>query len=371
MNRMASLNRIIAILRKEFIQMARDRLTFGMMVGIPVMQLLLFGYAINTDARHLPTLIQMGDTGPAGRAIIQAMETSEYFDIIGIAASGQEVEEAMRDGTASFIVTIPPGFERDLARGERPQILLDVDASDPVAAGAGAGAFASIVQRALEPQLGEMRPPVETIVHRRFNPAGRTALNIVPGLLGTILTLTMAMMTSISLTRESERGTLEALLSTPTEPFEVMVGKITPYVFVGSLQILIMLAGARYLFGVPFMGGWLAFVVASALFVLVNLALGFLFSTVARSQMQAMQLTMFIFMPSFLLSGFMFPFAAMPHWAQAIGQAIPTTHFIRVVRAVMLKGAGLGDVWPHIWPLIVIFLVIATIAMRRYRRTLD
>ncbi|SDM86217.1 ABC transporter permease [Maricaulis salignorans] len=371
MNRFASLNRIIAILRKEFIQMTRDRLTFGMMVGIPVMQLLLFGYAINTDARHLPTLVEMGDSGPASRAIIQAMETSEFFDITGIAASPEEADIALRDGTASFVVTIPPNFERDLARGERPQILLDSDGSDPVAAGAGSGAFAGIVQRALEPYLGEMTPPVETVIHRRYNPAGRTALNIVPGLLGTILTLTMAMMTSISLTREAERGTLEALLSTPTEAFEVMIGKITPYVFVGSLQVAIMLAGARFLFGVPFLGSPLAFVIASALFIVVNLALGFLFSTVARSQMQAMQLTMFLFMPSFLLSGFMFPFAAMPQWAQALGQLIPTTHYIRVVRAVMLKGAELPDVWPSIWPMIVMCIVIAVVAIRRYRRTLD
>ncbi|MFT6462925.1 MAG: ABC-2 type transport system permease protein, partial [Maricaulis maris] len=314
---MKSLSRILAMLGKEFIQMLRDRLTFGMMVGIPVMQLLLFGYAINTDPRHLPTLVEMGDSGPASRAILQAMETSEYFDLIGTVAPGAEVETVMRDGQAAFIVTIPPGFERELARGERPQILLDADATDPVAAGAGAGAFATIVQQALEPMLGEMTPPVETIIHRRYNPAGRTALNIVPGLLGIILTMTMAMMTSMALTREAERGTLEALLSTPTRPHEVMIGKITPYVVVGFIQVAIMLLGARFLFGVPFEGSPPAFLAAVSLFILVNLALGFLFSTVARSQMQAMQLTFFAFLPSILLSGFMFPFAAMPHWAQA------------------------------------------------------
>jgi ABC-2 type transport system permease protein len=368
---MKSLSRILAILGKEFIQMLRDRLTFGMMVGIPVMQLLLFGYAINTDPRHLPTLVEMGDSGPASRAIVQAMETSEYFDIIGTVAPGAATENAMRDGAAVFIVTIPPGFERALARGERPQILLDADATDPVAAGAGSSAFATIVQQALEPMLGTLTPPVETIVHRRYNPAGRTALNIVPGLLGIILTMTMAMMTSMALTREAERGTLEALLSTPTRPHEVMIGKITPYVVVGFIQVGIMLAGARFLFGVPFEGSPLAFLVAVSLFILVNLALGFLFSTVARSQMQAMQLTFFAFLPSILLSGFMFPFAAMPHWAQAIGQAIPATHFIRAVREIMLKGAGLEHVWPQVWPLMVIFSVIATVAMLRYRQTLD
>ena len=368
---MTSLSRILAVIGKEFIQMLRDRLTFGMMVGIPIMQLLLFGYAINTDPRHLPTLVEMGDTGPASRAIVQAMVTSNYFDIEGVTTSREETDTTMREGRALFVVTIPPDFERELLRGERPQILLDTDASDPVAAGAGAGAFPTLVQQALEPVLGEMTPPVETVVQKRYNPAGRTALNIVPGLLGVILTMTMAMMTSMALTREAERGTLETLLATPTRPYEVMAGKITPYVFVGFIQVAIMLAGARFLFEVPFSGSPAAFAIAVSLFILVNLSLGFLFSTVARTQMQAMQMTFFVFMPSILLSGFMFPFAGMPAWAQIIGQALPTTHFIHAVRAIMLKGAQLPDVVGDIWPLCVIFAVIATIAMLRYRRTLD
>ena len=368
---MTSFSRILAMIGKEFIQMLRDRLTFGMMVGIPVMQLLLFGYAINTDPRHLPTLVEMGDNGPASRAILQGMETSNYFDLIGVTRSRAETDTALQTGEALFVVTIPPDFERDLLRGERPQILLDTDASDPVAAGAGTGAFPSIVQETLQPLLGDMTPPVETVIHRRYNPAGRTALNIVPGLLGVILTMTMAMMTSMALTREAERGTLETLLATPTRPYEVMIGKITPYVFVGFIQVVIMLAGARFLFGVPFLGSVPAFVICVSLFILVNLSLGFLFSTVARTQMQAMQMTFFVFLPSILLSGFMFPFAGMPVWAQTLGQALPTTHFIRAVRAIMLKGAELGDVVPEIWPLAVIFAVIATVAMLRYRRTLD
>ena len=367
----ASLSRIFAILGKEFIQMRRDRVTFAMMIGIPMMQLFLFGYAINTDPRHLPTMVEISETGPASRAILQAMETSQYFDIIGVSHDRSQSDAALRDGVASFVVSFAPGFERDLLRGERPQVLLDVDASDPVAAGAGSGAFGPLVQEALEPLLGEMLPPVETVIHRRYNPAGTTALNIVPGLLGVILTMTMAMMTSMALTREAERGTLEALLSTPARPFEVMIGKIAPFVFVGAAQVILMLLAARFLFGVPFLGDASAFVVAVTLFILVNLSLGFLFSTMARTQMQAMQMTFFIFMPSILLSGFMFPFAAMPGWAQTIGEAIPTTHFIRAVRAIMLKGAQLEDVWWNIWPLGVIFLVIATLAMARYRRTLD
>ena len=368
---MTSLSRILAIMGKEFIQMLRDRLTFGMMVGIPVMQLLLFGYAINTDPRHLPTLVEMGDNGPASRAITQALETSEYFDLIGLTTSAEETETALQSGDILFVVTIPPNFERDLLRGDRPQILLDADASDPVAAGAGAGAFPTLVQEALAPLLGEMNPPVQTVIHRRYNPAGRTALNIVPGLLGVILTMTMAMMTSMALTREAERGTLETLLASPTRPHEVMIGKITPYVFVGSIQVAILLAGARLLFGVPFLGSPLAFLAAVSLFIQVNLSLGFLFSTVARSQMQAMQMTFFIFLPSILLSGFMFPFAGMPAWAQPLGQALPTTHFIHAVRSIMLKGAGFEDVIHDILPLAVIFAVIATLAMLRYRRTLD
>jgi ABC-2 type transport system permease protein len=365
------LSRILAVMGKEFIQMLRDRLTFGMMVGIPVMQLLLFGYAINTDPRNLPTLVELGDNGPASRAILQAMETSEYFDLVGITPSPAETERALQQGEALFVVTIPPNFERDLLRRDRPQILLDADASDPVAAGAGSAAFPTLVQEALEPLLGEMTPPVETVIQRRYNPAGRTALNIVPGLLGVILTMTMAMMTSMALTREAERGTLETLLATPTRPHEVMIGKISPYVFVGFIQVVIMLAGARILFGVPFLGSPAAFSIAVALFILVNLSLGFLFSTIARSQMQAMQMTFFIFLPSILLSGFMFPYAGMPQWAQIIGQVLPTTHFIHAVRSIMLKGAGLADVMPDIWPLAVIFAVIATLAMLRYRRTLD
>ena len=367
----ASLSRVAAILAKEFIQMRRDRLTFGMMVGIPIMQLLLFGYAINTDPRHLPTFVEMGDTGPAARAIVQAMETSDYFDIEGVISGPDEADRLLREGEASFILTIPPNFERDLLRGDNPQLLLDVDASDPVAAGAGTGAFPSIVQEALIPILGERQLPVEPVIHRRYNPAGRTALNIVPGLLGIILTMTMAMMTSMALTKEAERGTLETLLATPTRPLEVMAGKIAPYIFVGAIQVILMLAGARLLFGVPFLGDPVAFTLAVALFILVNLSLGFLFSTVARSQMQAMQMTFFVFLPSILLSGFMFPFHGMPGWAQAIGQVLPTTHFIRAVRAIMLKGADFADVIPDLWPLALIFCVIATLAMLRYRRTLD
>ncbi len=365
-----SLLRVKAVLAKEFVQMRRDRLTFAMMVGIPIVQLLLFGYAINTDPRHLPTLVEMGDSGPAVRAVVQGMENSGYFTIKG-AASGEEADAALAAGEAIFVLTIPPNFERDLARGEHPKLLLDVDASDPVAAGAGAGAMPGVVQQALKPYVTSEAPPVETVIHRRYNPAGRTAVNIVPGLLGIILTMTMVLITAIAITRETERGTLEALLTSPAEPLEVMLGKITPYVFVGFVQVGVMLTGAKFLFHVPFTGNPFAFFTAVSLFILVNLSIGFFFSTIARTQMQAMQMTFFMFLPSILLSGFMFPFFGMPIWAQTIGQVLPTTHFIRAIRAVMLKGAGFSEVWVNLWPLVLILSIVATAALRRYRRTLD
>lgn len=365
----ASLSRMLAVVMKEFIQMRRDRLTFAMMIAIPLVQLLLFGYAINTDPRHLPTLVELGDDGPAVRAILETMENSDYFEIEGMIGPG-EADAALRTNEATFILVVPPDFERDLLRGDRPDILLDIDASDPVAAGAGAGAFPQIVARALS-DYGTAASPANPVIHRRYNPAGETAMNIVPGLLGIILTMTMAMMTSMAITKEAERGTLETLLATPTRPLEVMAGKIAPYILVGALQVGLMLLAARYLFGVPFWGDPWAFTVAVALFILVNLSLGFLFSTLARSQMQAMQMTFFVFLPSILLSGFMFPFSGMPAWARFIGEVIPTTHFIRAVRAIMLKDAGLGDVAPELWPLALLFAVIATLALTRYRRTLD
>lgn len=365
-----SLSRVKAVLAKEFVQMRRDRLTFAMMVAIPIAQLLLFGFAINTDPRHLPTLVEMGDSGPATRAIVQAMENSDYFEIKGT-VTPDGANRALESGDAVFVLTIPPHFEHDLARGERPQIMLDVDASDPVAAGAGAGAIPAIVQQAIRPFVTAEPSAVETVIHRRYNPAGLTAVNIVPGLLGIILTMTMVLITAVALTRETERGTLEALLTSPAQPLEVMIGKITPYVFVGFVQVVVMLLGAQLLFAVPFSGNPLAFLVAVSLFILVNLSIGFFFSTIARTQMQAMQMTFFMFLPSILLSGFMFPFYGMPGWAQAIGTVLPTTHFIRAVRAVMLKGAGFVEVWGDLWPLLLILTVVAGLALRRYRRTLD
>lgn len=373
-----SLIRAGAILRKEFTQMRRDRLTFAMMIGVPMMQLLLFGFAINTDPRHLPTMVELRDNGPATRAIFYALENSDFFVIRGQITNPGAAQSAIVRGQALFVVTVPENFERDLARGDRPQILLDTDATDPVASAAATGAFSQIVASALAPLIEStpleteaQPPPVETVVHRRYNPAGRTAVNVVPGLLGIILTMTMTLMTSIALTRETERGTLETLLASPARPAEVMVGKIAPFILVGLLQTGLMLGLAHLLFTVPFSGATATFAIALGLFILVNLSIGFLFSTVARSQMQAMQMTFFFFLPSILLSGFMFPFAGMPGWAQAIGQILPNTHFIRIVRAVMLKGADTADMAMPLLALAAILAVVASLAILRYRRTLD
>jgi len=378
MSRGFSLSRTAAILRKEFTQMRRDQLTFAMMIGVPLVQLLLFGFAINTDPRHLPTLIELRDDGPATRAILYGLENSDYFAIRGQITNAEAADTAIVRGRALFVVTVPENFERDLARGDRPQLLLDADATDPVATAAATGAFAQIVNSALDPliegtaiETNAPSPPVETVVHRRYNPAGRTAVNVVPGLLGIILTMTMTLMTSIALTREIERGTLETLLATPAGPAEVMAGKIAPFVMVGLLQTGLMLGLAHFLFGVPFSGAVVTFAVAIALFILVNLSVGFLFSTLARSQMQAMQMTFFFFLPSVLLSGFMFPFDGMPAWAQAIGQALPNTHFIRIVRAVMLKGADTADMTDPLLTLAFMLALVAGLAILRYRRTLD
>ncbi|MCP5367976.1 MAG: ABC transporter permease [Hyphomicrobiales bacterium] len=378
MNGPFSLARVAAILRKEFTQMRRDRLTFAMMIGIPMMQLMLFGYAINTDPRHLPTAVELRDDGPATRAILYALENSDFFAVTDQVTHGGEARDAIVRAEAQFVVTVPENFERDLMRGTRPQLLLDADATDPVASSAATGAFAQIVASAVAPLLegtaleGDLPDPaVETVIHRRYNPAGRTAVNVVPGLLGIILTMTMTLMTSIALTREIERGTLETLLATPARPAEVMAGKIAPFVMVGLVQTALMLGLAHLLFRVPFTGGSLAFGLSVGLFILVNLSIGFLFSTLARNQMQAMQLTFFFFLPSVLLSGFVFPFAGMPAWAQVIGQGLPNTHFIRIVRAVMLKAADLPDIVQPLLSLAAILVVVATLAVLRYRRTLD
>jgi len=378
MNPARALGRFGAVLRKEFIQMRRDRVTFAMMVGLPIIQLLLFGFAINTDPRDLPTLVEVNDQSPLSRALLAGMQTSGYFDFIGEVQGPAEGEEALRRGEANFVVVIPDDFERDVVRGARPSLLLAADASDPSAVSGAAAAMSSIVAGAIDQALsGPLAEaaggpaPFEVIVHRAYNPEGRTATNIVPGLLAIILSMTMVMITAVAIVKETERGTMEMLIATPVRPFEVMLGKILPYVMVGYVQTAVFLVSAYAVFRVPFEGTWSAFFIGFNLFIVVNLALGFLISTAARNQMQAMQLSFFTILPSVLLSGFMFPFAGMPGWAQAIGEGVPATHFLRVIRAVMLKGGDVADVAGPCWALAAILVVISIIAMLRYRQTLD
>lgn len=373
-----SFARFRAVLVKEFVQMRRDRVTFAMMIGIPVMQLLLFGFAINMDPRNLPTLVEMADEGPLTRAVLMGMETSDYFQFLGIVTSREEGDRALRDGSANFVVVIPPRFERDVVRGLAPEILLSADASDPAAAGNAVAAISGIVDAAIRDTLtGPLRfaasdaPPFSVVVHRQFNAEGKTSTNIVPGLLAIILSMTMVMITAVAIVREAEKGTMEALIATPVRPAEVMLGKITPYIVVGYVQTLVFVVAAQALFDVPFLGSRLAFFLGFNLYIVVNLALGFLVSTVARSQMQAMQISFFTLLPTILLSGFMFPFAGMPGWAQAIGSAIPATHFLRLTRKVMLKGAGLTDISGDMTAIGIIMLVIVAVALKRYRQTLD
>lgn len=375
---MFSFARFLGVLVKEFIQMKRDRVTFGMMIGIPVMQLLLFGYAIDTDPHNLPTLVEVADESPMVRSLTAAMDTSDYFDFIGIVTSESEGEEALKNGTASVVLTVPPQFERDMVRGLTPELLLTVDASDPVAASGAIGAMNGVMETAMAQSLtgalssqAKSDAPFDLIVHRAYNPEQQTSTNIVPGLLAVILAMTMVLITAVAIVRESEKGTMESLIATPVLASEVMLGKILPYVLVGYVQTMVFLLAARALFDVPFSGSFLTFFLGFNLYIIANLAIGFLVSTLARTQMQAMQLSFFTILPTVLLSGFMFPFAAMPGWAQAIGTAIPATHFLRLVRKVMLKGAGFAEVTTDMFGIAVILVIVVTIALKRYRQSLD
>jgi ABC-2 type transport system permease protein len=370
--------RVLAILAKEFVQLTRDRLTYGMILVMPIVQLLLFGYAINNEPRHLPTAVLVQDHGAFARSTLAAFSNSQFFRIVREVRTPAEIDELLRSGEVTFGITIPGDFSRRIARGDRAQILLEADATDPSAANAALAAAAVIPLQALARDLkGGMahrapRPaPFEIIVHRRYNPESITAYNIVPGLLGVILSMTLVMMTALSVTRETERGTMESLLATPAQPIEVMVGKLTPYVMVGAIQAVVILALAGLLFGVPMSGGWIALVLGVFLFIVGSLALGFLISTAARTQLQAMQMSFFYMLPSILLSGFMFPFRGMPDWAQAIGTMIPVTHFLRVVRGALLKGDGIALLWPSLAALGIFVCVVTAFAMLRYRRTLD
>ncbi|MCC7485606.1 MAG: ABC transporter permease [Burkholderiales bacterium] len=373
-----SFRRWFGIIAKEFIQLRRDRLTFGMVVGIPVMQLLIFGYAINADPRELPTAVLAADSGPYSRSLVSAMQVSGYFRVTRFAADEAELDRLLARGAVQFGVSIPENFGRKLARGERPVLLIEADATDPSATSNALGALeriaAGALARDLAGALGELQPglpPVDMRVHRRYNPEGVTAYNIVPGLIGVILTMTMVLMTGLAMTRERERGTFENLLATPALPIEVMTGKIVPYILIGLIQVTLILGAALLLFGVPMLGSvWLLYGVM-LLFIAANLTLGITFSSIARNQLQAMQMTFFFFLPSMLLSGFMFPFRGMPEWAQWLGSALPLTHFLILVRGIMLKGSELPELWPRLWPIALFMLLVMLLGLRFYKRTLD
>jgi ABC-2 type transport system permease protein len=373
-----SWQRLLAIFIKEFQQMLRDRLTFAMALGVPIMQLILFGYAINTDPKGLPTAVVSADSGPLARSLSAALQNTGYFKVMHVGTSERVAEGLLEDGDAQFMVVIPNDFTKALLRGDKPAVLVSVDATDPSASGNAIAALGNVAGPALAndlkgplASLNAGAAPFELRVHRRYNPEGLSRYNIVPGLIGTILTMTMVMLTSLAMTRERERGTMENLLATPVRPFEVMVGKIAPYVVIGYIQLGVILAAAALLFDVPMEGSLVLLLAMIGVFMLANLAVGFTFSTLAKNQLQAMQMTFFFFLPSMLLSGFMFPFRGMPEWAQTLGEGLPLTHFLRIVRGIMLKGHDVAHALPELWPLLAFLFVAGVVALRRYRQTLD
>jgi len=370
--------RFWAMVVKEFIQMRRDRLTFGMMIGIPLIQLILFGFPINADPKHLPAAVLIADHGQQGRTLLYAIQNTGYFDFIREVKTEAEGQDALARGEVQFVVNIPENFTRDLLRGDRPAILIEADATDPSATGNALGALRTLMNTALQNDLkgplfflAGADSPIDLRIHARYNPEGITYYNIVPGLMGVILTMTMVIITGLAITRERERGTMENLLSMPTRPVEVLIGKITPYILVGYIQIGLILAVAYFLFHVPLMGSPALLFAVALVFIIANLAMGVTFSTVARNQLQAMQMAFFFFLPSIMLSGFMFPFRGMPKWAQAIGEILPLTHFLRIVRGILLKGNGIGEVVLQLWQIALFATVALIIGVKRYRKTLD
>jgi ABC-2 type transport system permease protein len=373
-----SLARLGALLMKEFIQMRRDRITFAMMLAVPLVQLVLFGYAINNDPKRLPAALVATSQDHYTRAMVTALVNTGYYRFDHEVQTAAEADELMAKGEVSFIVTIPADFARRVDRQDHPQILVEADATDPAAASGAISTLGTVAQQALLREEGEQADAkqdeakaLDVVVHRRYNPEGISQYNIVPGLLGVILQMTMTMMTSIALTREIERGTMENLLAMPASPFEIMLGKILPYLVVGAVQVFVILAASKLLFGVPFVGSLALLLFAVTAFVAALVLLGYTISTMARTQMQALQLTVFFFLPSILLSGFMFPYRGMPEWAQWIGEFLPLTHFLRIIRAVMLKGADLSEIGFEVSILCVFILAYAGLALLRFRRTLD
>jgi len=373
-----TLHRLWAIVLKEFIQMKRDRVTFGMMVGIPLMQLMLFGFAINSDPKHLPTALRAADQGPFARTFVAALRTSGYFTLTHEATTEAEARRLLQLGEVQFVINIPEDFSRRLLRGERPTLLIEADATDPSATGPALNAVRAIADHVLDRDLtgplARLRAkagPIDLQLHAHYNPENITQYNVVPGLMGVVLTMTMVIITALAITRERERGTMENLLSTPVRPIEVMLGKILPYIVVGYIQVTLILVASHFVFHVPMIGSLPLLYAVSLLFIAANLAMGITFSTLAKNQLQAVQMAFFFFLPSILLSGFMFPFRGMPEWAQWVGSVLPNTHYLRIVRGILLKGNGLTEITPHLWPLLAFLVVAMAIGVKRYRQTLD
>ncbi|TIH18499.1 ABC transporter permease [Marinifilum sp. JC120] len=376
--RLFSFKRFMAMAGKEFIQMRRDRLTFAMMIGIPLIQIILFGFAINSDPRHLPLAVLSGDNSRYSRSIVAGMQASTYFNVDRFINSRAEAKRLLELGEVQFVLTIPQQFGLDIERGERPVLLLEADATDPMATGNAVNSMREIINRAmtrdLKGSLSYMLPEesaVDLRIHADYNPEAISQYNIVPGLMGVILTLTLVMITSLAITRETERGTMENLLTTPVRPLEVMMGKIIPYVMVGYIQMMLIMAASIFVFHVPINGNPLIVFTYSAIFIAANLTVGVTISTVARNQLQAVQMSIFFFLPSLLLSGFMFPFRGMPDWAQNLGSILPLTHYLRLVRGVLLKGTGWEESLHHLWPIVVFWIIVIIVGLKRYRQTLD
>ena len=361
--------------RKEFIQMRRDRLTLGIMVGIPVIQLLLFGFAIQTDVRHIPTVVLDESRTPTSRDVIAAFQNTGNFRIVTHVDGRATLDAWIARGDAQAGIVIPQDFPRDLARGTTATIQVIVDASDPLSSQAALAAAAGVAQvrnlAILSAAAHRNTLPLETRVRPRYNPGLRSPNYIVPGLVGVILTITLVLVTAMAIVRERERGTLEQLIVTPITKTELMLGKIAPYVGVGLVQMTTVLLLGRFVFDVPLTGNVVLLYGVAFVFIVASLALGLFVSTLVRTQQQAMQASFFFVLPNILLSGFMFPYAGMPQWAQWIGEFLPLTHYLRIVRAVMLKGATLPDLQYDTLALAGLMLIAMTIAVTRFRRTLD
>ena len=373
-----SIARFRAMVVKEFVQMRRDRVTFAMMLGVPLLQLVLFGYAINSDPKKLPTAVLLADRGPHGRTLLSAIRNTDYFEFVREVKTEAEADEALARGEVQFVVTIPENFSRDFLRGDRPAALVEADATDPAATSNATSSLRALLDTAfdndLKGPLSSLAPtpgPIDLRVHARYNPEAITQFNIVPGLMGVVLTMTMVMITALAITRERERGTMENLLAMPARPFEVLIGKIVPYIMVGYVQVGLILTAAHFLFHVPMIGNVLLLLLAALAFIVANLAMGITFSTLAKNQLQAMQMSFFFFLPSLLLSGFMFPFRGMPRWAQVIGEVFPLTHFLRIVRGILLKGNGFTEISSELWPIGLFAVIALVIGVTRYRQTLD